>query len=132
MGISPTSATPAPPHGIVSSFCVTWTALFSTKIKKILKLVGFFIFRDMDTVILDQGNGSRPQRGGSNQTRGRVDGVMDTSGQGWLPVNIYVVVNSVGVAFLSVMLEIGDRFQMSYPVPKDCVSQSIKVKFGTE
>ncbi|KAK4006180.1 hypothetical protein OUZ56_011335 [Daphnia magna] len=44
--------------------------------------------------------------------RGRVDGVMDTSGQGWLPVNIYVVVNGVGVAFLSVMLEIGVRFQM--------------------
>ncbi|KAK4030298.1 hypothetical protein OUZ56_023293 [Daphnia magna] len=39
----------------VSSFCVTWTPLFSTKINKIGKFVGFFIFRDMDTVILDQG-----------------------------------------------------------------------------
>ncbi|KAK4013191.1 hypothetical protein OUZ56_025425 [Daphnia magna] len=50
------------------------------------------------------------------QMRGRVDGVMDTSGQGWLmfllPVNIYVVVNGVVVAFLSGMLEIGVRFQM--------------------
>ncbi|KAK4024401.1 hypothetical protein OUZ56_009823 [Daphnia magna] len=44
--------------------------------------------------------------------RGRVDGVMDTSGQGWLPVNIFVVVNGVGVEFLNVILEIGVRFQM--------------------
>ncbi|KAK4037482.1 hypothetical protein OUZ56_029515 [Daphnia magna] len=43
---------------------------------------------------------------------GRVDGVMDTSGQGWLPVNIFVVVNGVGVEFLNVILEIGARFQM--------------------
>ncbi|KAK4021580.1 hypothetical protein OUZ56_003492 [Daphnia magna] len=41
---------------------------------------------------------------------GRVEGVMDTSGQGWLPVNVYVVVNGVGEAFLNVMLEIGVRF----------------------
>ncbi|KAK4031004.1 hypothetical protein OUZ56_024446 [Daphnia magna] len=44
---------------------------------------------------------------GSKEFTGGVDGVMDTSGQGWLPVNIYVVVNGVGVAFLSVTLEIG-------------------------
>ncbi|KAK4007823.1 hypothetical protein OUZ56_012975 [Daphnia magna] len=44
--------------------------------------------------------------------RGRVDGVMDTTGQGWLPVNVYVVVNGLGVAFLNMMLEIGVRFQM--------------------
>ncbi|KAK4007355.1 hypothetical protein OUZ56_012515 [Daphnia magna] len=43
----------------------------------------------------------------------RVDGVMDTTGQGWLPVNIFVVVNGVGVAFLNVMLDICVRFQMS-------------------
>ncbi|KAK4031120.1 hypothetical protein OUZ56_024654 [Daphnia magna] len=42
----------------VSSFCVTWIPLFSTKIKIFFKFVGFFIFRDMDTVILDQGNGT--------------------------------------------------------------------------
>ncbi|KZS00171.1 Uncharacterized protein APZ42_003647 [Daphnia magna] len=29
-----------------------------------------------------------------------------------LPVNVYVAVNGVGVAFLSVVLEIGVRFQM--------------------
>ncbi|KAK4028036.1 hypothetical protein OUZ56_017199 [Daphnia magna] len=45
--------------------------------------------------------------------RRRVDGVMDTAGQGWLLVNVYVVDNGVGVAFLNVMLEIGVRFQMS-------------------
>ncbi|KAK4005911.1 hypothetical protein OUZ56_011032 [Daphnia magna] len=47
-----------------------------------------------------------------NEVQGRLDGVMDTSGQGWLPVIIYVVVNGVGVAFLNVMLEIGVQFQM--------------------
>ncbi|KAK4028089.1 hypothetical protein OUZ56_017267 [Daphnia magna] len=31
---------------------------------------------------------------------------MDTTGQCWLPVSFYIVVNGVGVAFLKVMLEI--------------------------
>ncbi|KAK4028166.1 hypothetical protein OUZ56_017426 [Daphnia magna] len=44
--------------------------------------------------------------------RGRLDGVIDTTGQGWLPVNVCVVVNGVDVAFLNVMLEIGVRLQM--------------------
>ncbi|KAK4031017.1 hypothetical protein OUZ56_024521 [Daphnia magna] len=38
----------------VSSFCVTWTPIFSTKIKN-LKICGLLHFSRHDTVILDQG-----------------------------------------------------------------------------
>ncbi|KAK4026422.1 hypothetical protein OUZ56_015420 [Daphnia magna] len=44
-----------------------------------------------------------------------IDGVGEGrrgDGHDRLPVNVYVVVNGVGVAFLNVMLENGVRFQM--------------------